>query len=514
LAQEGEAMAGPAASKKAERDQLRDQLRGYRCSTAQVALEMMRRFGVRPRTAWRYALGWTQWKLAQEFNRANPGARLTEARISEYESWPHGGVRPTVQMLARLAALFGPSCDTHQLVDAADLAAMPDADRLLLTGVRPQPCDQSPGASLSTVGTGAYPGQDEFAGRRRRRDALLARGPEMGSEEEIAMEAADQSAEFGAWAEGTNVGPVTIEQLHDQVRQLASGLIGPRVLFDRALVLRNRVFDTIEGHQYPDQSRDLYVVAGWLCAMLCSASNKLGQHAAAEAQARTAWLCGEIADHNDLRAWSRALQANAAYWRGDVLRAAQLSEDGLRYARTGTAGLQLTCQIAADRARLGHVDDANAALNRIRDEREHADTAADVGQSFSCHQVRQYGFTGAAHLRLGRPVDALGEFNDALVLVDLAPHAYGLSTVHLVRLDAVRAYLRLRQLDGANDMIRPVLALPPDRRDDPIVQRAGTVSDLLGEREWQATPLARQLQEEIADFRADSAARRALPPAQ
>jgi len=54
----------------------------------------------------------------------------------------------------------------------------------------------------------------------------------------------------------------------------------------------------------------------------------------------------------------------------------------------------------------------------------------------------------------------------------------------------------------------------PDLRNDPIVQRAGVVSDLFGDREWQATPLARQLQEEIADFRADSAARRALPPAQ
>jgi hypothetical protein len=378
-------MTGPVVSKKAERDQLREQLRGYGCSTAQIAQEMMRRFGVRPRTAWRYALGWPQWKLAQEYNRTNPGARLSEARISEYESWPHGGARPTVQVLARLATVFGPLCSADQLVDAADLADMPDADRLLLTRTRPQPCDQSTGASLSIAGSestaGAYPGQDdEFASRRRRRDTLLARDPAMGSEEEIAMAAADQSAEFGAWAEATNVGPVTIEQLHDQVRQLAQGHSGPRALFDRALLLRNRVFDTLEGHQYPDQSRDLYMLAGWLCAMLCLATNDLGQHAAAEAQARTAWLCGEIADHNDLRAWSRAVQANAAYWRGDVLRATQLAEHGLRYARTGTVALQLTGIIAVNRARLGHIDDANAALNRIRDQREHADVATDIGK--------------------------------------------------------------------------------------------------------------------------------------
>jgi hypothetical protein len=188
---------------------------------------------------------------------ANPGARLSEARISEYESWPHGGVRPTVQVLARFATVFGPSCSPGQLVDAADLAEMPNADRLLLTRAGPQPCDQPFGTSLSMVGgvpavVGYLGRDDEFASRRRRRDALLVRDPVMGSEEEITMAAADQSAEFGTWAEGTNVGPVTIEQLHDQVRQLANQRSNTRVLFDRALLLRNRVFDTLEGHQYPD----------------------------------------------------------------------------------------------------------------------------------------------------------------------------------------------------------------------------------------------------------------------
>jgi DNA-binding SARP family transcriptional activator len=94
------------------------------------------------------------------------------------------------------------------------------------------------------------------------------------------------------------------------------------------------------------------------------------------------------------------------------------------------------------------------------------------------------------------------------------PDPEELSTIHLLRLDAVRAHLQLRQLDAANEMLHPVLALPPDLRNDPIIQRTSTVSDLLGKREWQATPLAGQLQEQIADFRADTAARRTLPPAQ
>lgn len=130
----------------------------------------------------------------------------------------------------------------------------------------------------------------------------------------------------------------------------------------------------------------------------------------------------------------------------------------------------------------------------------------------SCHLVRQYGFTGAAHLRLDQPTNALSDFNHALAQAELTPDAFGLSTVPMLRLDAVSAHLRLRQLDAANEIIGPVLALQPDLRNEPMVQRVGAVSDLLAKREWQATPLARQLQEQIADFRSDSAARRALPP--
>lgn len=511
-------MAGTTASRKAERDQFRDQLRGYGCTTAQIAREMARHCQARPRTAWRYAVGWTQWKLAQEFNRAYPGSRLTEARISEYESWPFGGVRPTMRYLARLAALLAPSCTPEQLADASDLAAMPEADRLLLTQARTQPCGVALAASLSEEGgvptSGTRPGRDDpRTSRRHRRDALLAPDHGIGSEEEIVMAAADQSAEFGAWAEGSNTGPVTIAQLHDQVRQLANRHSSPAVLFQRALPARNQTFDLLEGHQYPNQGRDLYTVAGWLCALLSLASNDLGHHDAAETQARTAWLCAEIADHNDLRAWSRVVQANAAYWRGDVLRAAQLADSGLRYARTGTVAIQLACIQAANLAQLGRVDNATIALRRVRDERDRVATVDEIGGSFSCIPVRQYGYTGAAHLRLDQSADALAEFNQALEEANRVPEVFdSYSTTSLLRLDAAKAHLRLRRLDAAEELIRPVLDLTPDLRNDPIIQRVAGISDLLGIRDWRGTPGARRIQEEIAAFRGDSAVRRQLPP--
>ncbi|MDQ3760452.1 MAG: hypothetical protein M3460_01725 [Actinomycetota bacterium] len=120
-------------SAKAERDQLRDRMRGLGCSVPQIAAEMSRRFALRPRLAWRHALGWPQWKLAQEYNTAHPGARLSDHRVSEYESWPHGGSPPSLRYLARLATTYGHGCTPSQLVDADDLERLAPADRCLLT---------------------------------------------------------------------------------------------------------------------------------------------------------------------------------------------------------------------------------------------------------------------------------------------------------------------------------------------------------------------------------------------
>jgi len=124
-------------SAKAERDQLRDRMRGWGCSVPQIAAEMGRRFNLRPRVAWRHALGWPQWKLAQQYNTLHPGARLSDSRVSEFEAWPQGGCPPSLRYLARLAATFGHGCTPAQLVDADDLEHLTPADRRLLTTGHP-----------------------------------------------------------------------------------------------------------------------------------------------------------------------------------------------------------------------------------------------------------------------------------------------------------------------------------------------------------------------------------------
>jgi tetratricopeptide (TPR) repeat protein len=137
-------------SAKAERDQLRERMQSLGCTLPQIAAEMSRRFTLRPRVAWRHALGWPQWKLAQQYNILHPGAKLSDHRVSEYESWPHGGSPPSLRYLARLASTFGHGCAPSQLVDADDLEHLIPADRCLLTASDSAP---APVASIATVPT-------------------------------------------------------------------------------------------------------------------------------------------------------------------------------------------------------------------------------------------------------------------------------------------------------------------------------------------------------------------------
>jgi hypothetical protein len=96
---------------------------------SQVAVDLAR-CGMRPRQAWRYAAELSQTQAATRFNEitGNPRAPMRGNRIGDYEKWPDGGVRPPVRALKILAEAYGTTWD--QLVDARDLACMPDTDKI------------------------------------------------------------------------------------------------------------------------------------------------------------------------------------------------------------------------------------------------------------------------------------------------------------------------------------------------------------------------------------------------
>ncbi|WP_157120950.1 helix-turn-helix domain-containing protein [Nocardia miyunensis] len=103
----------------------------------QIAREFGMRWGFRPRQAWRHVRGMTQDEVAAEFNEVlgDPRAPMSGKRISDFEAWPTGGVKPTVQTLSVLARLYG--TQVHMLVDFADFEAMTRAERVALRATDP-----------------------------------------------------------------------------------------------------------------------------------------------------------------------------------------------------------------------------------------------------------------------------------------------------------------------------------------------------------------------------------------
>ncbi|MFC0862231.1 hypothetical protein ACFHYQ_07970 [Sphaerimonospora cavernae] len=83
--------------------------------TAQIAAELMRRFGLNPRVACRHALGLSQAEIADRYNRRWPApVPKTAKHVSYWERWRGPGTTgsssartPSLEDLGRLATLYG-----------------------------------------------------------------------------------------------------------------------------------------------------------------------------------------------------------------------------------------------------------------------------------------------------------------------------------------------------------------------------------------------------------------------
>jgi len=131
--------AGPGAKGfKPEMDRLRERMRGLGFSYDEIAIEVSRRYPVRPRQAYRLAWGWTLDKVAARFNElaaregTDPDGRagMTGPHLCELERWPDSERKPSVYVLCLLARVY--ETDVLCLLDLADHESLPQHDRLVL----------------------------------------------------------------------------------------------------------------------------------------------------------------------------------------------------------------------------------------------------------------------------------------------------------------------------------------------------------------------------------------------
>ncbi|MFE1841680.1 helix-turn-helix transcriptional regulator [Streptomyces sviceus] len=479
---------------KADRDALRQDMANAGCSLSDIAIEMRTRFRMRPREAWRHAHGWTLQEAADRITQGSarrPGESVAAdaSLVGKWEKWPGpSSRRPSLPVLFAMAEAL--SCRVEDLLDLEDRRALPDAELHMLT---------------------LRPSTDEPSGTPTTAASIVAPPEPAGAN--LVRLAADESATWAQWAEASNVGDIALEQLLAETRSLALDYLtsDPVALFGRTRALRDRVFALLEGHQYPRQSTDLYVAAGYLCGLLAWMSSDLGQLRDADTQGRTAWLCAELAGHNNLRAWVLSTRSKVAFWDGRLRDAINFARRGATYRTTGTVAVLLACQEADAWSELGAQEEAMAALAHADEARAATSSEDEVGGIFACQPARQENYAAAVQLRVGRPAEALRSADNALALLAIQPvRAYG--TEAQIHISQAAAHLAGGEAEGALEALAPVLALPPDHRLQPVTRRLNELSTSVG-RPYASGPATVGLRQAVEAFCVDSAPRHlALSP--
>jgi len=318
-------------------------------------------------------------------------------------------------------------------------------------------------------------------------------------------ELADQAVDFGQWAEMTNVGTGTVEQLDEAVHAIAREYLSspPQPLIARAAEVSRRVFGLLREHQRLRHTRDLYVVGAKSCAFLSWAAGDLWQFPAAAAQGRAALILAEEADHPGARALALCALSKIAFWEGRRTKARELARLGYECSPANSTRVLLACQ-EADAAGLPEAGDAMGRALRAHSEIIRQD---DLGGVFECGEVRLANYLMGVYLRAGELRAVLDTASSA---VAVAGESVGYGTWGQIQIGAGIAHLRAGELEGAAEMFGPVLGLPLDRRLATLTGRLESVIPMLRAPAHRQDRTASGLAEQISAYCSEAVSGRTL----
>ncbi len=264
-------------------------------------------------------------------------------------------------------------------------------------------------------------------------------------------------------AELSNVGPAALEQLASDVGRLSRALVSRPILpvFAELVDTRDSIYALLEGHQFPAQTADLYLLAGQTCGLLANASLDLGQNAAAAEHARSTWAYGEMIGHGALCAFGRATQSLIAYWSGAYSEAVSLAQAGQTLTDSPNVRARLMALEARAQAKLGNSRDVLALVDRASGAIEHSDSWTLPGGHLEFTTAKLNYYAANALGDLGRHADAIAYGERSVQLYRATPidlRSYGDEAGCHVALAEVS--VRQGAIDGASARLAPVLSNP------------------------------------------------------
>jgi hypothetical protein len=320
---------------------------------------------------------------------------------------------------------------------------------------------------------------------------------------EVLTMAADRARRFMTSLQTTS--DESLSLIHDDVRDLVRSY-PTRPLHEvlgHMVSLQDTVFTLLEQPHRPSHARQLYFLSAVVAGLMAKASHDLADPHAAFAQSRTAWLCAEQADHDGARAWICGLQALVAYWAGRPHDSIHYAQRGATYAaRAQNSSL---VWLAASEARvwgmLGHTDNARDALQRAENAWNNVrpDEMDEMGGIATFSRPRQLYFAADALAWLPEQISASTEYAEQAVAAYDSPTdpdwAFGDAAGSRASLAIAR--IHHGQLDGATEIVAPVLDLPPDQRINGIVHSLNRVHRALNNA---TNPDGLELQQRIEHF--------------
>jgi len=328
-------------------------------------------------------------------------------------------------------------------------------------------------------------------------------------ERTLIMSAANESAAFAQRAGQTNVHPSSLEQIEADIDRISRDYLTQPIvpLVGEMRYVRDMTFAALEGHQYPSQTRQLYLFAAQLCGLLASASSDLAFYDAAKTQARTALLCTQLAEEPATGSWVMAIQSLIAFWDGRPTEAVDRAIAGQVLASEPTDLLRLASLEARARARLGDLPGTREAIGRGQQILESTDAVRHT-TIFDFPAANALRCFGSAYLWLGAHEAAESALEQALRLFeadtresessDSEPASY--AHLAVTRIDLALAHLGRGSIDAAEEVLRPVLALSPERRLSGIVRRSNDLHIALAAPRYAEARSARSLTSDIEAF--------------
>jgi hypothetical protein len=335
------------------------------------------------------------------------------------------------------------------------------------------------------------------------------------------MTSAHESAEHAGQVGAAALDAETVDGLRERVVWLARSyaLTPPLLAHQRAGQVRALIYRMIERTRRPEQSADLYLLAGQVCGLMAAAAFDLGCFPAATEQARAAFTYGQVAGHDGVRAYARGLQAVICYWDGRPREAVDLAVSATPYATIGTPGTRLACVQARSWAYLGAQDQTRQAITAATTAREAGPSTSEmydeIGGEFGFSPAREHSWYGTALLTIGdAPGSATHNRQTLSLAADAATDGHPLLEPGLeahAHADLATAELRSGDLDATLDALGPLWDIPDTERRTALTGRLRTIASALTGPRWRTDTEAKDLRDRLETYTTAAAQAHALP---